>query len=379
MSHHAETPSADDLMTLFLCGDVMTGRGIDQILPQPGDPCLHEPYIRDARDYWRLAEVANGPVPRPVAEEYIWGDALEEWNRVRPDVRIVNLETAVTTSDDYWQGKEVHYRMSPRNVGCLKAGRIDCCTLANNHVLDWGYPGLTETLRTLQQAGFKTAGAGQSQAEAEAPVTLDLGNKGRVVVFACGSETSGIPSEWAAADGRPGVNLLPDMSDATVDRIHSAIARHRRDSDVIIASVHWGSNWGYTVTLAERSFAQKLIDHAGVDVVHGHSSHHVKGIEVYRNRLILYGCGDFVTDYEGIRGYESFRGDLALMYFASVEASSGRLVRLRMTPLQVHRMRLRRASAADADWLREVLDRQGNPLGTHVYLAEEGTLTLQWS
>ena len=78
-------------MTLFLCGDVMTARGIDQVLPHPGDPALHEPYLKSARAYVRLAEKAHGTIPRPVAFDYVWGDALGEWGRVRPDVRIVNL------------------------------------------------------------------------------------------------------------------------------------------------------------------------------------------------------------------------------------------------------------------------------------------------
>ena len=68
-------------MRVFLCGDVMTGRGIDQALPHPVRPTLYEPCVRDARDYVRLAESANGPVPRPVPFEYVWGDALGELER----------------------------------------------------------------------------------------------------------------------------------------------------------------------------------------------------------------------------------------------------------------------------------------------------------
>jgi poly-gamma-glutamate synthesis protein (capsule biosynthesis protein) len=85
----------DEVIKVFLCGDVMTGRGVDQILRYPGDPELHEPYVKDARYYCQLAEQAHGRFPRPVNDEYIWGDAIEEWNRLSPDVRIVNLETAV--------------------------------------------------------------------------------------------------------------------------------------------------------------------------------------------------------------------------------------------------------------------------------------------
>ncbi|MBI3461512.1 MAG: CapA family protein [Planctomycetes bacterium] len=379
MSSTTDAPGDIHLTTLFLCGDVMTGRGIDQILPFAGDPHLYEPYVDDARCYRQLAEFAHGTVPAPVSEDYIWGDALEEWSVVQPDTRIVNLETAITASDSFWQGKEIHYRMSPRNVGCLKAAGIDCCTLANNHVLDWGYAGLAETLESLEQIGIKAAGAGRNQAEAEAPAVLQIGTRGRVLVFSYGLESSGIPVAWAAGEDRPGLNLLSNLSEAGVERIRRTIAEHRLDGDIVIASLHWGGNWGYSILHDERRFAQQLIERAKVDIVHGHSSHHVRGIEVYEDRLILYGCGDFLTDYEGVRGRERFRGDLALMYFASVESSSGRLVRLQMTPLQVHRMRLRRASATDAAWLRKVLDREGGPLGTQVTLVEDRSLQLQWT
>jgi len=368
----------DDVMTVFLCGDVMTGRGIDQILRYPGDPELHEPYVKDARYYWQLAGRAHGPIPRPVNDEYIWGDAIEEWNRRAPDVRIVNLETAVTSSNSFWKGKEIHYRMSPNNIGCLLTAKIDCCALANNHVLDWGYEGLEETLRSLQRAGMRTAGAGRNSVAAQFPAILDVGPKRRVLVFSVGSETSGIPRAWSADDRRPGVNLLPNLSDATIKRIRANITSHRRAGDVVVASVHWGRNWGYMIPFEQRRFAHQVIDLAEVDVVHGHSSHHVKGIEVYRNRLILYGCGDFLTDYEGISGYEEFRGDLALMYFASFDASSGRLVGLRMTPLQVQRMRLTRPSAPDVAWLEKVLNRECERLGTRVRLTEDGSFALHW-
>lgn len=123
------------MITLFLCGDVMTGRGIDQILPHPSQPQLYEPYVRSAHEYVALAEQVNGPIPRPVDAAYVWGAALLEFDRRRPDVRIVNLETAITTSEDR-EAKGINYRMHPANIACLTAAGIDCCTLANNHVLD---------------------------------------------------------------------------------------------------------------------------------------------------------------------------------------------------------------------------------------------------
>lgn len=376
MTAESESRANEGTLRLYLCGDVMTGRGIDQILPHPSDPQLHEPWVTDARYYWELAERAHGQVPRPTAIDYIWGDALEEWERMAPVVGIANLETAITTSNDWWPEKEIHYRMSPQNIGCLRAARIDCYALANNHVLDWGYEGLRETLDTLRKAGFQTAGAGCDRREAEAPAVMTIGSTCRVLVYACGSPTAGIPPAWRATENRAGVNLLRDFSAATVRQIGLAMEEYRREGDLLVVSVHWGGNWGYEVSTEQRRFARQLIDLVGVDIVHGHSSHHVKAIEIYQNRLILYGCGDFLTDYEGISGYEQFRGDLALMYFATVEAATGSLVSLEMTPLQMRRMQLRRVEPEDRDWLRQHLNQQCAPFGTRIGLCDDRLMLL---
>ncbi|PZG96398.1 hypothetical protein C1I97_26245, partial [Streptomyces sp. NTH33] len=106
----------DGVVTLFLCGDVMLGRGVDQVLACPGDPALREGWIRDARAYVELAEAANGPIPAPVPLAWPWGEALRVLAAAAPDVRIVNLETSVTRGDTFAPGKEVHYRMHPANV-----------------------------------------------------------------------------------------------------------------------------------------------------------------------------------------------------------------------------------------------------------------------
>lgn len=115
-----------------------------------------------------------------------------------------------------------------------------------------------------------------------------------------------------------------------------------------------------------------------MDVIHGHSSHHVKGIEVYQDKPILYGAGDLLNDYEGISGDEQFRADLVLMYFVTMEAAAGQLVQLRMTPMQIKHFRLNRVSPADALWLSELLTREGQPLGTRVEVTPDHTLMLNW-
>jgi poly-gamma-glutamate synthesis protein (capsule biosynthesis protein) len=353
----------------------MTGRGIDQVLPHPSDPRIHEEFVKDARQYVQLAEAANGPVARPVDFSYIWGDALDELARVAPDARIVNLEVSVTRSDDHWPDKGIHYRMHPDNVPCLTAAGIDVCALANNHVLDFGRAGLREALEALTRAGLRTAGAGRTQAEAREPAVMEISGKGRLVVFALGDETSGIPSNWAATSDRPGIDFLPDLSEATAIGIVDRVRQVKRARDIVVASIHWGSNWGYEVPQAQQRFARRLLD-GGVDIVHGHSSHHVRPIEIYRGKLILYGCGDFLDDYEGIAGYEEFRDDLTLMYFPTLQPETGRLESLRLTPMQIRNLRVNRAAPADAEWLGRTLRRISQPFGARIELAADGTLAL---
>ena len=366
-------------VTLFLCGDVMTGRGIDQVLPNPSSPEIYEPYMTSARGYVRLAEELNGPIPAPVAYDYIWGDALPVLEQAAPDLRIINLETAVTRSDSYWPRKGINYRMNPGNIPCIKAAGIDACVLANNHVIDWGYEGLGETLETLAAAGIRSAGAGADIASAGAPLLFDLGSGRRVILLALAHTSSGVPALWRAAPARAGVYLIDSFSASAVDQVAERVRSVKQQGDLVVASVHWGGNWGYDVPREQQRFAHGLVDHAAVDVVHGHSSHHPRGIEVYHERPILYGCGDFLNDYEGIGGHEEFRGDLVLMYFVTLEPRSGSLLRLHMIPLQIRNFRLRRPLKSDRQWLAHTMARECRRLGADVKWDQAGRLELSWS
>lgn len=362
-------------MIICCCGDVMTGRGVDQILSHPGHPRLWEEYVTDARTYVQLAEAVAGPVPRPVPPAWPWGDALDVLARLRPDVRLINLETSITGRGAVAAGKGVHYRMHPDNIDCLAVVRPDACVLANNHVLDFGYDGLADTLGTLTAAGISAVGAGADAGEARRPVIYSPPGGGRAVVFAAATASSGVPPAWAAAPHRPGINLLPDLSRDTADDAGDAVRRVKREGDVVVFSIHWGSNWGYDVPRAHVEFAHRLIEH-GVDVVFGHSSHHPRPIEVYRGKLILYGAGDFIDDYEGIGGHEQYRPDLRLMYFPTVAAGTGQLRRLHMVPLRARQMRLCRPPAQDVTHLGGLLDRICRPFGSRIRLAGGDTLEL---
>jgi poly-gamma-glutamate synthesis protein (capsule biosynthesis protein) len=363
--------------TLFVCGDVMLARGIDQILPEPCPPTLYETYVRDAREYVELARRVSGEIPHPVPPAYPWGDALEILDQVNPESRIVNLETSITRSSDRDRRKQIHYRVSPENARCLAAAKVGVCTLGNNHVLDWGRAGLDETLATLDTLGIQHAGAGRDLTEAQRPALVELADGERLAVFSVGCADAGVPTSWAPTADRPGVHMLSGFGDHAVRQLRRVIDPWRATRTRIVLSIHWGANWSLAIPPEHRELAHRMIDEAGVDIVHGHSSHHVKGIEVWHQRLVLYGCGDLLTDYEGIRGYEEFHGDLGLLYFPRL-AADGTLRALEMVPTRMHRLRITRATDEEAHLLAAMITRSGAELGASVLVDDHARLRLAW-
>lgn len=128
--------------------------------------------------------------------------------------------------------------------------------------------------------------------------------------------------------------------------------------------------------MTRSAFGHALID-GGADVVHGHSSHHPRPLESYRGKLITHGCGDLINDYEGIGGREEYRDDLRLLYFVTVNPDDGRFHDVRITPMRARRMRLERATAEDARWVRDVLDRISRAYGSRVERSPDDTLTVR--
>ena len=213
--------------------DVMTGRGIDQILPHPCEPEIYEDYLKSALDYVVLAERVNGPIKRPVACDTIWGEALDELSRQRPHARIVNLETAVTASGTP-EPKGINYRMNPANIAALTAAEPRCLRACEQPRARLG------RTRPARYPGFCTRGGHPDHRRRTKPPRSRAARhysksarQLRVLVFGLGLESSGIPSFWTAGAHRPGVRLLPDLSEQTAAgaRLGGAFAetagRHR--------------------------------------------------------------------------------------------------------------------------------------------------------
>ncbi|MEV5834507.1 CapA family protein [Nocardia sp. NPDC052112] len=351
------------MATVLLGGDVMLGRGVDQILPHPGDPTLRERCVEDARTYAELAEQINGAFARPVDFRHPWGEVLPILDQLAPQVRLINLETAITADGAFAPVKGIHYRMNPDNVPVLTAIAPVACALANNHILDFGIQGLTDTVAALDSADIQRTGAGADFDAARTPVISELDDGRRVVIVSVGAGSSGVPHHWAARRDRPGLWWIGETPNIrAADEVAAEVSAHKRDDDIAIVSVHWGPNWGYGVPLSERQFAHRLID-AGIDIVHGHSAHHPRPIEIYRSKPILYGCGDVIDDYEGIRGYERYRPDLRLLYLVSIEPGA---MQTRLIPLRIRHMRLESATRNESRWLRETIEHISHDFGTRV-------------
>ncbi|WP_406235392.1 CapA family protein [Nocardia sp. NBC_01009] len=356
------------MTTVLLGGDVMLGRGVDQILPHPGDPRLRERYVDDARTYVELAERANGLFIRPVDFRRPWGAVLPILAQFDPDVRLINLETAITADGAFDPAKGIHYRMNPDNLPVLTVVAPVVCALANNHILDFGIEGLADTLEALDSAGIHHAGAGADLDNALAPAISELEDGRRAVIVSVAAGSSGVPEYWAACRDRPGLWWVGNSpSVRAADEVAANVLAHKGVRDIAIVSIHWGPNWGYGVALSETQFAHRLID-AGVDLVHGHSAHHPRPIEIYRGKPILYGCGDVIDDYEGIHGHERYRTDLRLLYLVTIDIDA---VEVQMIPLRVRRMRLESAACSESRWLCETIEHISRGFGTRVAMRHD--------
>lgn len=383
-------------------GDVMIGRGIDAILPFSVDGTLHESYMKDAKGYVKLATRENGSLNESElaskGSSYIWGDVIDDLRSL--DALVINLETSLTTSNDWAKDKGINYRSHPNNVASLLLAGVDVATLANNHVLDWGKAGLKETVSTLQNAGINSCGAGNSIKDATKPTFFQIkgtdksskhadsktqGETITAAVVAVGFPSAGVPLSWKAGKDKCGVNFEHEPSIAVAEKIVNNVNKNAAQDgyspDIVIVSLHWGSNWGWGTPSQWRTFAHHLID-SGVDFVVGHSSHHVKGMEIYKGKFISYGLGDFLNDYEGIvgQGYENFRNDLSCLYIPSFDLEKRQIVDVDIVPCKIKNLKVQRAKeVADISWLQNAFNREGLSLGTSckVHPSKNGTVNLQ--
>lgn len=248
-------------MRLLFVGDVMLGRLVNEAL-------------------------------RDVPAAYPWADTLPVFQQA--DLRFCNLECALSDRGAPWTvpPKTFHFRSDAKNSMVLRAAHIDAVSLANNHALDYGDEALVDTLTLLDAAAIGHAGAGRTFDEAARPAMIQA-PAGKIGLLAF---TDNEPA-WAATQGLPGVLYVPvNRRDRRAIRLLERVRQAKQTVDFLIVSAHWGPNWGYAPPPEHVPFGRALID-AGADVVFGHSCHVCRGVEIYRQRPILYGTGNFIDDY----------------------------------------------------------------------------------
>lgn len=289
-------------LKLLLAGDVMLGRLVNEILE----------------------------VKFPA---YPWGDTLPLFQDA--DMRLCNLECVISDRGTPWSAtpKMFHFRSDAKNVAVLKAAHIDAVSLANNHVLDYDYEGLYDTLHNLEQAGIRSAGAGTTLREASEPIIWEVQGR-KLGLIAC---TDNEP-DWAASGKHPGVWYVPmQVQDERAHQLFEIVQRTKAEVAYLIVSLHWGPNWGYAPPPEHKPFAHALIDH-GADLIFGHSGHIVRGIEVYQNKPIIYCAGNFIDDYAVD---EVERNDQSFLFL--IELNGTTLSRLLLYPTVIRHFQARRA------------------------------------
>lgn len=234
-------------MRLAFAGDIIFGKGIQQVVRLRGMPFLFE----------RIA---------PTLRACDWV--------------VANMEGCIATGGTPME-KEYTFRAPPELAETLRWAGIPMVSLGNNHSVDFGVEGLEETFHHLHRAGVWWAGAGYDARDASTPVYLD---DGRVrVALLC--FTAVVPRGFPAGIKRAGV--------ATLEMLLPRIDEARQQADALIAIPHWGDE-GRTLPNAKQGRIARWLAQAGVDLIVGHHPHVVQGYARVGKTHILYSVGNFV-------------------------------------------------------------------------------------
>lgn len=297
------------------------------------------------------------------------------WGNLQSDLRgldglFINLECCLATAGEPWPGRRFHFRADPDwSTGALRAATVDCCTLANNHAMDFGADALTETVTELSSVDIETVGAGRFLDAARRPAAVDC----RGLTVAVVAFTDNV-ADYAATPDRPGtahIEFDPD-DEASMAILAGAVDEAKQfDPDLLVASLHWGPNNRTQPFASHQAVARNLADW-GVDLVHGHSAHLFQGIEVLNRgaspTVVCYDMGDFVDDY---RVDPTHRNDRSFL-FELVVGADGQLLELVLHPTEIESRAVYHASKRGAAWCRQTMQERSEPFDTEFNRAGNG-------
>ena len=223
---------------------------------------------------------------KELCEDGKYAEALGEAKRVveKADFSIVNFECPVTRGGERpIEKKGPNLHCSEKGVEAIKWAGFDCCTLANNHFLDFGAEGVCETIEACKKHGLATVGGGMSLKEAAQILYRKIGEKTLAIINCCEHEFS------IATATTAGANPLNPVQQ------YYAIKEARTKADFVLVIVHGGhEHWQLPSTRMQESY-RFFID-VGADAVVNHHQHCFSGYEIYKEKPIFYGLGNFCFD-----------------------------------------------------------------------------------
>ncbi len=254
-------PRRDGTVTIDAMGDLMLARGVATKVQQHGTS-------------WPLGAV---------------NERLHS-----ADLRFANLEFALTNGGTQAH-KDYTFRAPPSEVDCLTSAGINVLGLANNHVLDYGPQGLTDTLAALDAAGIAHAGAGVDAETAHAPVIVPV-NGLRVAWLAYANVPDDSVTGFKAQSLAAGPNT-PGVAWGTPEGIARDVANAKQHADLVVVALHSGFEYTPQPNSIQTQLAHAAID-AGAALVLGAHPHVLQGLEFYHGGLIAYSLGNFVFDLD---------------------------------------------------------------------------------
>jgi poly-gamma-glutamate capsule biosynthesis protein CapA/YwtB (metallophosphatase superfamily) len=317
-----------------------------------------------------LAFVGNIMLGRNVDEQMDRRAPWSFWGTARPllnDAAAVfaNLECPLTNAVSP-RTKELNgfaCRARPQAVQALQAGNINCVSLANKHMFDYGVEGVIDTLRYLDANGIKRAGAGRNLSEAMAPAIVAAG--GLRVAF---TALTCCETEFVADADRPGVFSIniedPSQWEPALEAAAGLV--DEQSPDLRILSGHVGRKMATEPSKEFLEFTNAVLNY-GFDIYFGHSAHVLQGVRTMGGKLIIHDAGDFLGDYE----IDTVVHNNWSAVF-QVEVFNGALQTLRISPVELSFARVDFAEGSTVDGIVERMFSQCEKLGAIAECDDEG-------
>lgn len=240
--------------TVLVGGDVMLDRGVEASVKNNGEGDWKFPW------------------------EFIADDLK------KADVVFLNHEGAISDKGAD-SGKKFSFNFDVKALEGLQYAGVDVVSMANNHMLDWGYDALCDSITRLNDGGIATVGAGCDVESADAA---------HVVTFADGS-TVGFLGFTEFYKGAAANDTRGGLAEYTLANMKAQTQKLSEEVDVVMVATHWGVEYKTRSNEAQQELGKALVD-AGADVIVGHHPHVAQEIERYNDGWIIYSLGNFIFD-----------------------------------------------------------------------------------